>query len=204
MKQNNPTNKQTTKKRKLDTTLPPYYSYKQTTYNCKHCKWNGLGSLTEMGDIGCDWNFFELLCPKCHELLGTVLFPTHDEVKLYGTEEEKKESNKREEFINEVNESRLKTVDQLVDIIDDDHIIINWDYDGKDNLIKYKNVILWREKATYESYERYLEVARILREKYRGRLQDFIPTPRSELYLYGDSLNSFQHVMYFRNLLKKL
>lgn len=193
------------KKRKIDNDIPQYYSYKQDNYSCEYCKWKGLGSDTEMGDIGCDWNFMELLCPKCYELVGTVLFPTHDEVRKYGTDEEKKDLDKREEFIEKVNETRLKSSYQLVDIIDDDNIIIQWDHDedSKEQYFLYKNVVLWKEKATYESYERFLEVGRILKQKYGNGLKDFVPTHRSTLYLYGDCIGSINIVKNFRNSLKK-
>jgi hypothetical protein len=42
----------------------------------------------------------------------------------------------------------------------------------------------------WEGYERFIEVAEILRKRYGTALRDLIPTPASELYLYGDELSS--------------
>lgn len=190
-----------TKKRKLNSEIPIFYSYKTDHYSCKYCDWKGLGNETNFGDIGSDYNFIELLCPNCHELISTVLFPTHDEVKKYGTDQEKKDVMKRENFLKKVDVSRLKNSNQLVDIISDNEIIIIWDYSDNSNILMYKNVIIWKEKATWESFERFIDVGKILKKKYENKLKDFIPTKRSELYLYGDNLNSVNIVNNFRKSL---
>lgn len=50
--------------------------------------------------------------------------------------------------------------------------------------------VIFSEPAVYEGYERFDEVARILKSKYGSRLTDLVPTDESHLYLYGDRLGS--------------
>src|SRR5262249_17517351 len=78
----------------------------------------------------------------------------------------------------------LKSPRQLPTIKGAD-IILVWDIEdynkGGDTLIEYGDQIIWREPAIFEGYERFREVAAILKRKYRDRLQDLVPTqtPRS-------------------------
>ncbi len=56
------------------------------------------------------------------------------------------------------------------------------------------DTIIFREPVIYEGYERFVEVARILRGRYGAALRDLVPTERSETYLYGDRLSAPQTV----------
>ncbi len=46
----------------------------------------------------------------------------------------------------------------------------------------------------YEGFRRFIEIAGILKQKYGDRLRDLVPTPRSEMDLYGDHLGAIKHV----------
>jgi hypothetical protein len=46
--------------------------------------------------------------------------------------------------------------------------------------------VIFSEPAFYEGYERFIEVAQILRNRYGAASRDLVPTKASELYLYGD------------------
>ncbi|MEJ7745382.1 MAG: hypothetical protein WKF61_01230 [Luteimonas sp.] len=95
----------------------------------------------------------------------------------------------------------LKTPEQLPDLEGDD-IVLLWDAEdyqrGGDTLIRYGSEVIWREPAQYEGYERFIEVANLLKQKYGDRLQDLVPSRNSELYLYGDALGSPSRISKFR------
>lgn len=52
--------------------------------------------------------------------------------------------------------------------------------------------------AVYEGYERFEEVAHILKERYGAALRDLVPTAASATYLYGDSLKASDRIARFR------
>jgi hypothetical protein len=53
----------------------------------------------------------------------------------------------------------------------------------------------------FEGYKRFERVAAILKDKYGSRLKELAPTPRSTLYLYGDSLTASDIVKRMREKL---
>ena len=64
-------------------------------------------------------------------------------------------------------------------------------------MITLRNIVIHRHPVTYfrllvfyQSYERFVEVAELLQARYGTALRDLIPTKVSELYLYGDALDS--------------
>ena len=57
-------------------------------------------------------------------------------------------------------------------------------------LLRQGNHVIFSEPAVYEGYARFEEVAQILKQRYGAALRDLVPSPSSELYLYGDSLSS--------------
>lgn len=57
-------------------------------------------------------------------------------------------------------------------------------------VIRLGDRVLFSEPAVYEGYERFAEVARILKAKYGSHLIDLIPTEQGHLYLYGDRLRA--------------
>jgi len=186
--------------------LLQYYSYKKQILTCKKCKWEGLGGQTSMGDYF-SWDFFEINCPKCGELIGTVDFPTIDEVLKFGTEEDKKDARKRQSFLARVEASELKNCEQLPEIESDEIIIILREEEKNDEtedgyIVLYWNEIeIWREIRTYEYYDRYIELGKILQKKYGNRLLDF--EAEYTLHLCGDSYYSaLNHVSKFREFLQ--
>jgi hypothetical protein len=64
----------------------------------------------------------------------------------------------------------------------------------KETLIKHGKTVILREPAIYEGYERFIEVAKILRAHYGSALRDLVPTESSKTYLYGDNLSSLEIV----------
>ena len=54
--------------------------------------------------------------------------------------------------------------------------------------------MIFSEPARWEEYERYEEVAEILKLKYGHRIKDLLPTLESEYYLCGDDGKSYDFV----------
>jgi len=83
----------------------------------------------------------------------------------------------------------LSEPSQLPDIAEPS-FVLHWDFadDGsrKETLIKHGDHVIFAEPAFYEGYERFIEVAEILHNRYGTALRDLIPTAASKLYLCGD------------------
>ncbi len=89
---------------------------------------------------------------------------------------------------------KLREPEQLPEI-DEDSITPRWDTITAipmtaRTLIKHGDTVIFSEPARWEEYERFAEVAEILKAKYGHRLRDLVPTPRSEDWLYGDKYSA--------------
>lgn len=82
-------------------------------------------------------------------------------------------------------------------------LILTWDQIEADSIILQGDSIIWREKTGWEVYDRFEEIAIILKHKYGKRLVDIVPTPRSFYALYGDSTAASFHVTHVRESLSK-
>jgi len=180
--------------------------YKELNFSCKKCDWSGTG---EQAKEGMDSNSgFPLLCPKCDEYIEWIsIMVSLDELLKYGTEQDKADARRRQDFLNRVWASELKSPDQLPDI-DVDEIIITLREEEKQTgsddayiVIYWKDKELWREVRSFEYYPRYLELGELLKEKYGERLIDF--EAEHTVYLGGDSLTAFEKVDSFRKTLKR-
>lgn len=80
-------------------------------------------------------------------------------------------------------------------------LILTWDQIDADSIIRHGNTIVWREKTGWEVYERFEEIAVVLKHKYGDRLIDLVPTQRSLYALYGDSSRAYAHVSSARQAL---
>ena len=170
-----------------------FTDWKATQHKCFKCSWTGLGSEMEQGDVF-DY-LFEMDCPKCGEHIMSISHPSNEESRKHWDE-----VSPDEKLLVEISESRhrdfekrkLSSSDQLPDLPGDD-LVIYWDMEfrgdtiyGSNTIIRFGDLVIWREPVFFEGYERYLEVASILSNKYGTRLHDFIQTKDSEGYLYGD------------------
>jgi hypothetical protein len=121
-----------------------------------------------------------------------------------------------EKLLVEINESlhtnfekhKLSSPDQLPDLPRDD-LIIYWDMEfrgdtifGSNTIIRFGDLVIWREPVFFEGYKRFLEVAGILRKKFGTRLRDFIQTKDSEGYLYGDCLSAPSQIEHSRKIIR--
>lgn len=82
-----------------------------------------------------------------------------------------------------------------------DTLILTWDQIDAGSIIRYGDTIVWQEVTGWEVYDRFEEIAVILKHTYRERLIDLVPTQRSLYALYGDSARAYAHVSSARQAL---
>ena len=176
-----------------------YHSYKKEYFSCKHCGWRGLGSSVEQGELFRDG--FELNCPYCHEPFpGLILFPTIEETLEKGSKEDKTGATRAQTFQKKWLASLLKDTTQLPEVYDEfiAFILTEKKIKGEDYIvITHKTKTIWREIRTYEYYERFIELGKLLKQKYGDKMIDLVPEV-GPLYLYGDVISSIKTVEDFR------
>lgn len=161
---------------------------------CPRCHWRGI---FDQGATDVYSEFTDCHCPQCDiteaPMLAIRLHPTLGEMKRLGTLEEAAEAERliaaREAFW----KLALTRAEQLPDIPGQDDLYLVWDADysaGQDrplSLIRHGESVLFSEPASWEAIEgRYEFICRVLKDKYGPRLRELVPTPASELWLYGD------------------
>jgi ankyrin repeat protein len=80
-------------------------------------------------------------------------------------------------------------------------LILAWDQIDAESSICHGNTIVWRERTGWEVYERFEEIAVVLKHRYGDRLIDLVPTQRSLYALYGDSSRAHAHISSARQAL---
>ncbi len=175
-----------------------YDNWKDTRYVCG-CSWEGFGKDLRQGE---DYTgVIEFCCPKCRAVVIEVAFPTLNESranwdKLNAAERKWIETIEKSQA--DFERGKLQDASQLPNI-DERSFVLDWDTiedraAGSETFIKHGDRIIFREPARYEGYNRFVEVAQILRQRYGKALTDLRPTKRSELYLYGDCFASLSVV----------
>ena len=171
-----------------------YDNWQDEEFDCPACKWHGRGSALVLGDYTLDCA--ERLCPTCEECITVVLHPTIEESRANWdkvSEWDRKNIEAAEAFHAQFAHRKLREPSQLPDITELS-FTLHWDFaaDGshRETLIKHGDNVIFAEPALYEGYERFIEVAEILQKRYAPALRDLIPTPATELYLYGDNSSS--------------
>lgn len=179
------------------------YSYKSEKYSCQHCGWTGLGDELKFGEMFNDG--FEVNCPKCHERFpGLILFPTIEEALEKGTEEDKLHAKDRKAFREKWLASLLTDVEQLPDLNDDymTFVLREVEENGENYVVLTEHgEVIWKEIRAYEYYERFIELGKLLKQKYGDRMIDLVPDV-SGFYLYGDKISSINLIKNFRNKLR--
>jgi hypothetical protein len=177
-------------------TMPSYYSdWKEQTYSCDKCGWWGKGADCPQGElyrecVGRD-------CPQCHEELFILSFPTVGQMRDNWdnlSEGDRMQVSLIEMTRKEFAERSLRSPDQLPDL-EGEELALIWDcfwpgdgtsMIGTETVIRLGDQIIWREPARYEGCDRFAEIARILKARYKSRIRDLEPTDRSFAMLYGD------------------
>lgn len=180
-----------------------YGTWKEDVYVCDKCGWEGTGEQCKQGEMFKD--LYEINCPSCNNKIDVVLYPTIEESRVNWdkvSEADKRMIEAREQFIKEVEAKSLNSTDELPDV-EGDSLVFVWDFiwDDYQTIIRYGDKVIWREPAFYEGYERFAEVAEILKKKYGDRLKDLAPTQRSYNALLGDYLSANNIVQAIRDSL---
>ena len=173
-----------------------YDDWKTAVLTCPKCGWTGV---FEEGDVEHHEALMDSSCPDCQwpdsPMLAIVSYPTLAETEAHFDRLSKPEQEyffRRKQF---VQSDWLQSVEQLPEL-EASKITLFWDFTGTEEagdtttVIRFGEQVVWAEPAVWEGYERFAEVLSILRQKYGERLVDLVPTPKSELYLYGDRLSS--------------
>jgi hypothetical protein len=171
-----------------------YDNWRDKEFDCPACKWHGPGSALSLGDYTLD--YAERVCPVCEECITVVLHPTIEESRANWdkvSEWDRRNIEAGEARQAEFARRKLCEPAQLPDVAEPS-FVLHWDFaddgSGRETLIKHGDNVIFAEPAFYEGYERFIEVAKILRQRYGAALRDLIPTKASELYLYGDYFGS--------------
>lgn len=175
-----------------------YYDYDENEIlECPVCHWKGSSkNNTEIYDI-----LLDVTCPTCDKMLLIVNYPTTEEVKQALNSGNVKAAGDymsvlaTEAYNKYFEEKKLKSVEQLPEIQGDELDFI-WDFENlpidgmfnSETVIRYKEVVLWREPAFWEGWFRFNQIKEILSQKYGNYFHSLKPTPESELYLYGDDM----------------
>ena len=160
------------------------------------CGWKGTGGELTQGELFRE--LYEMDCPACGEPRLIVGLPTIEEAAAHKdqmSEPERQLFEKSEAFHEQQERGRLVSPEQLPTIEGGDSFVLHWDMNwdvpdafSRTNQIRHGERVIWEELALYESYERFAEVAQILKAKYGARLHDLVPTDSSKTYLWGDRL----------------
>lgn len=166
-----------------------YFDAMREEHKCP-CGWVGQGNALVMGELFDDRS--EWHCPACDAKLLVVLHPTLEEYRANWDElddKERRSVERCEQFWDQFRREMLRGPDDLPDV-SDPSFVLTWDCsdnpDSRRTLIKLGDRVLFSEPEVWEGYERFEEVAEILKTKYGPRLKDVIPTKQSWMYLYGD------------------
>jgi hypothetical protein len=156
-------------------------------YTCDGCSWSGTGGESVRG-LPHRGKFIELTCPTCSELLDVLILPAekgcaHSREGL--TEEQLQAKEEADEQERLYREKCLSSTNQLPNLPDAD-MTLTWDMEQDQTQIRIGEAVIWSEPAVYEGFDRFEQIALILKEKYGNRLKDLVPADRSKLFLYGD------------------
>lgn len=172
----------------------PYLDKDETEIECPACGWSGKGSELKLGailDIEAEY-----CCPICGDEVLICLFPTLEEQAAdpRTTEGERRTINALQAKRKRFEQQQLRDPAQLPDL-DPVPSVILWDFEDRGTLdkhvvLKADERVIWREEAWYDCYERFIQVAAVLQEKYGPGLTDLFPTKASWYYLFGDRMVS--------------
>jgi hypothetical protein len=168
-------------------------------YTCSDCSWRGTGGESARG-IMYRGKFLELTCPTCSASLDVLILPAekgcaHSREGL--TEEQLKAKEEADEQERQYREKCLSSTEQLP-TLPDGEITLNWDMEQDQTQIRNGEAVIWSEPAIYEGFDRFEQIALILKDKYGKRLKDLVPTDRSKLFLYGDYEPSLAFIVKLR------
>ncbi|MDO8527153.1 MAG: hypothetical protein Q7T03_05635 [Deltaproteobacteria bacterium] len=170
-----------------------YDNWHEEIYRCT-CGWTGLGKECPTGETFAQ--LYEIDCPQCHEHVDVIEYPTFAECrdnwdKVSEIDKRVVEIGERQQAL--YKEHSLKSPNDLPDLAGE-KLFFEWDYNENlaplEQAILCNGKLLWKEPGGYENFDRFIEIAKIIRAKYGARAHDLIPTERSKMNLYGDRMSS--------------
>ena len=169
---------------------------------CGYCEWQGLGSETQQGEL------FEQLverdCPKCHERILVIPFPTSEEIRSAAADGNKeaaeslKSVEQREKRISIWQANHLSRLDQLPELEVSDIVaaIAIGHGKGEDSETKLElslnQQVVYSELGFWETIEPLERLVPLLRRRYGDRLKCIDISFAANQYLYGDRLASVE------------
>jgi hypothetical protein len=171
-----------------------YDAWQIVELECPKCDWKGK---FDDGSVRYYQELMDCSCPRCNVLVTPILaivsFPTVNEMLASGNPVDIHRAKKIEEFQQMFDSRKLANKEQLP-AVDSTSFTLSWNLvetSGEQlTVIRHDDRVLFSEPALWEGYERFEQVAKIVREKYGVHVKDLVPTHSSELYLYGDVLSS--------------
>ncbi len=183
--------------------------WKTEVLECPKCHW--LGTF-QQGSVEYHDELMDCSCPKCDvfktPMLAIVNYPTLEELRANQDKPGIREYVERiDDGFDKFEREKLREPEQLPEI-DEESFTLTWDFDnsvGDDErtLIKHRDTVIFSEPARWEEYERFHQIAEILKQKYGERISDLIPTERSEMWLYGDRWTAPEYVESVREKLRE-
>lgn len=184
-------------------------AWKTEILECPKCHW--LGTFNE-ASVEYHDELMDSSCPKCDvfktPMLAIVNYPTLEELRANQDKPGIREYVERiDDGFDKFEREKLREPEQLPEI-DEESFTLTWDFDnsvGDDErtLIKHRDTVIFSEPARWEEYERFHQIAEILKQKYGERISDLIPTERSEMWLYGDRWTAPEYVESVREKLRE-
>ena len=166
-------------------TVDYFSTWRTDPLHCPSCNWVGAGeklTSSELDSFGCEYD-----CPQCARTLLYVAFPTLQEALIH---QDQLPPHERAALLATVQHQALREAKQLtltpdaLPDIPETHFVLDWDDGQRATVeIRFGNTIIWSEPNAYENAERFVEIAKILKQKYGKRLRDLRPsvTPRANL-----------------------
>jgi hypothetical protein len=184
-------------------------AWKTEILECAKCQWWGT---FEQGSVEYYDQLMDCHCPRCNSLeapmLAIVSYPTLEELRANQDKPGIREYVQRiDDGLDKFAREKLQGPEQLPEI-DEDNFTLTWDFDNsirddERTLIKHGDTIIFSEPARWEEYERFDQIAEILKQKYGKRISDLMPTGRSEMWLYGDRWTAPDYVSAVRDRLRQ-
>lgn len=172
-----------------------FEEWPEKEYSCGDCDWKGNGGECGRG-LFYRKMYLELYCPECNSFLDLIIFPESagcDTKSENLAEEQKQALLEQEEQMRQYRERCLQSPGQLPELEDGDFVLL-WDQVEGDTQLRKGDTVIWSEPVAYEGFDRFEQIALILKEKYGSRVRDLQPTDRSMLFLYGDFASSLDYV----------
>lgn len=177
--------------------LLDYYEYHDNErLTCPHCGWTGL---SKEGSREVHRELFDVSCRACDKMLLVVSFPTVEETRRAAAAGNAEAIRDRADVdLAQARQARgdslkLKPDSDLPEL-DGASLQFIWDFEQADGdywtLIRCSGILVWRELAYWEGWERFNEVRDILKSRYGGHFESMEPTNLSEKYLFGDDLGA--------------